>query len=143
LIGRTASVKFHRSDSTVIAVYASPVAERATNPGVRRVMALVMKKLGLTRANELARVLELPPYSEGSVGNVRKWIRGEHGPSFDTTMLMLSKAGLLTDEADRAWKGLDPLTAGEAKAAGAASAAEAERLRSEREAPSRRKRQTQ
>jgi len=33
------------------------------------------------------------------------WINGINGPRFDYTMTMLSKAGLLTEEAERAWRG--------------------------------------
>jgi hypothetical protein len=101
------------------------VPSSPTNPAAQRIVTLVMNKLGVTGAADLAKELEMPPYSEGAVSLVRRWIRGEHGPSFDYTMSMLSKAGLLTPEADRAWKGLAPDAAGAARAA-AAAAREAE-----------------
>jgi hypothetical protein len=95
------------------------------NPAAKRIVELVMEKLGASSAAALAKELEMPPYSEGSVSLVRRWIRGEHGPSFDYTMLMLSKAGLLTAEAERAWLGLEADPKAEARAA-AEKAREAE-----------------
>lgn len=93
-------------------------------------MSLVLKKLGLEgRAGapaDLAKIIGMPPYSEGSISLVRRWIRGAHGPSFDYTMAMLSAAGLLAPEADRAWKGIesDPMQAARDAAVAAAEAEE-------------------
>lgn len=92
-------------------------------------MALVLKRLGLEgepgAPGQLAKIIGMPPYSEGSVSLIRRWIRGDHGPSFDYTMTLLSKAGLLTAEAERAWSGTAK-PAAEAARAAAESAAEAE-----------------
>lgn len=98
-----------------------------------------MQRLGLSTAGDLARALDMPPYSESSMGLIRKWLRGDHGPRFETTMTLLSKAGLLTEEADRAWKGLPPLSAEEEARA---AAAEARRARRSGEESDRRGRET-
>jgi hypothetical protein len=97
-------------------------------PAAQRVVALVMERLSLNSPAELAKALEMPPYSSGAINQVRRWIRGDHGPNFDYTMTMLSKAGLLSEEADRAWKGLPALDAAGAARAAREEAEAAERL---------------
>lgn len=86
-----------------------------------RVLALVMERLGLEgkpgAAGELARIIGMPPYSEGNISLVRRWLRGAHAPSFEYTMELLSKAGLLTPAAEAAWTGLALDPAAEARAA--------------------------
>lgn len=89
---------------------------------VKRVTALVMEKLGASGQTELAVKLGLV---EQGVPNAPRlaanWISGVNAPRFDYTMLMLSKAGLLSVEAELAWRGESPDPTAEARAAGAAA----------------------
>lgn len=63
-----------------------------------------MDRLGCRNEDDLARELELP-YKQSSFRTARRWWTGENAPGFDALMLMLSKAGLLDQAADEAWKG--------------------------------------
>lgn len=94
-----------------------------------RLVALVMERLDLEGPGgpgKLARAIGMPPYSEGSVSLIRRWMRGAHQPSAEYMVEMLSKAGLLTPEADRAWRGeTDPAAELRAAAEAAQSAEEA------------------
>lgn len=76
------------------------------HPAAKRVVELVMERLGFHDPGELARELGLPAYKESSVRLVRRWLAGQNSPSFEHLMPMLSRAGLLAREADLAWKGL-------------------------------------
>lgn len=118
------------------------MADSPTNPAAQRIVQLVMTRLGLERAADLAKALEMPPYSEGSISLIRRWIRGEHGPSFEYTMAMLSKAGLLTPEADAAWRGVRLSAKEEAEAAAAAAREAEDRLRRSRGERARRDRES-
>lgn len=137
-------VKLDRSNTADRTTYGHVVR----NPeATRRVMALVLRQLNLDERPgapaHLAKLIGMPPYSEGSISLVRRWIRGAHGPSFDYTMEMLSAAGLLTPEADRAWKGVEADPAAEARAAGElAEQASVSAGRAARIAQSREKRET-
>jgi len=75
-------------------------------PDAARVVGLVMKRLGLTKPEELAELCELPAYRESSPKMARRWIGGEVAPSFEYTMRMLSKGGLLDPDVVAAWRGV-------------------------------------
>lgn len=102
-----------------------------------------MAKLGVEGRGgpaRLAREIGMPPYGDNN-GTIRKWLRGDHAPRAEYLLEMLSRAGLLTAEADRAWRGA------EAGSPAARAAAEAERARRDvaevgRAAQARRKRGT-
>lgn len=64
-----------------------------------------MEKLGAGNARQLADALGMTDIDRER--RVSRWISGESTPRFVYTMTMLSKAGLLTPEADRAWRGAD------------------------------------
>jgi hypothetical protein len=108
-----------------------------------RLVALAMQRLGLDGrggAGKLARLIGMPPYSEGSIGLVHRWLKGVNAPRAEYMLEMLSQAGLLTPEADRAWRGepLDPRAAARAVAEAAARRAEEAIRRQADERPARR-----
>lgn len=78
-----------------------------------------MKGLKVTKARELADALGMDDIDRER--RVRRWVSGENAPSFDYTMLMLSKAKLLTPAAERAWLEAPPDPASELRAAGEAA----------------------
>jgi hypothetical protein len=101
-----------------------------------RLVQLAMRKLGFEgkgARGKLAEAIGMPPYGDNN-GMVRKWLRGEHAPRAEYMVEMLSQAGLLTPEADRAWRGerRDPRAAAEAAAEAAGSVQEALRRHPER-----------
>lgn len=74
---------------------------------VRRVMGLVMERLDCETAGDLVRALGISadrPYVASTAG---KWLSGQSGPGFDDLMLMLSRARLLSADADAAWRGIE------------------------------------
>jgi hypothetical protein len=93
---------------------------------VKRVLALVMERLDASGPTELVTRLGLTAEVPNAPRLAMNWINGTNAPRFDYTMTMLSEAGLLTPEADRAWRGegRDPRAAA-ATAAEAAAAARA------------------
>jgi len=96
-----------------------------------RVIALAMSRLeleGRGSPSKLARAIGMDPYGENA-GTIRKWLAGAHAPRAEYLLEMLSAAGLLTPEADRAWRG-DAARA--ARAAGEDAAAAATRVRQRR-----------
>jgi hypothetical protein len=64
-----------------------------------------MEKLGATNARQLADALGMTDIDRER--RVARWVSGESTPRFVYTMEMLSKAGLLTAEAERVWLGQD------------------------------------
>lgn len=101
-----------------------------------------MERLEASGPTELVVKLGLTTDVPNAPRMAANWIAGANAPRFDYTMTMPSKAGLLTPEADQAWKGVqvDPAEAAARAAAEAADAEErAARLPGER---SQRKRRT-
>lgn len=88
----------------------------ASDPRLAAVVELVMQKLDAENARQLADALGMTDIDRER--RVQRWLVGESTPRFVYTMMMLSRAGLLTPEADRAWRSKevpDPLrAAGEA-----------------------------
>lgn len=91
------------------------------------VIALVMDRLNVHNARQLADALGMDDIDRER--RVRRWINGESSPSFAYAMLMLSRAGLLADAAERAWASPPRSAAEEAAAAARAAEAAANRLR--------------
>jgi hypothetical protein len=91
---------------------------------VKRVVALVMERLDASGPTELVSKLGLTTDVPNAPRLAMNWIDGTNAPRFDYTMTMLSKAGLLTPEADRAWRGEGraPRAAAQAAAEEAAAA---------------------
>lgn len=105
---------------------------------VRRLVELVMQRLDASGPTDLVVKLGITGEVPNAPRLAANWIAGVNAPRFDYTMLMLSKAGLLTPEADRAWTGRAPAegdaraaAAGFEEAEAAARAAREEHLRRE------------
>lgn len=122
----------------------STVAEVAVDPAsVQRVMALVMRRLDATGPTDLVVKLGISKEVPNAPRLAANWIAGTNGPRFDYAMTMLSEAGLLTADAEQAWRGIDVDPAAEAQAGADASREAEERgARAARIAPRRRRRET-
>jgi hypothetical protein len=84
------------------------MAETSDPEAIKRLMALIMDRLGTPSSGALAvRLRRTVDHAHGEK-TVRNWVKGEHGPECSSLMTMLSLAGLLTPEADAAWRGDEP-----------------------------------
>ncbi len=78
-----------------------------SNPAAARVTKLAMDRLGCDTPMELAHQLGIARtnFDRDRGRPVIDWAAGKYGPKFEHTMLLLSRAGLLTEEAVRAYWG--------------------------------------
>jgi hypothetical protein len=91
--GIAASLTCHYRPPTV-------TASKTMDEDVITFMACVMEAIGMSRPVDLERLLVnegIFDYSEGR--KIKKWRRGENGPSFHSTMRLLRRAGFLSPKA--------------------------------------------